>query len=114
MIELQKRRELIENQDSLIMANEKFVQTVDERIEQIVDGTTYQWIYAVVKNLAHKNSLTFNEILEVFCKRAQDIIKNPVYRKEVLFQLKYVGDHANNGLLTDDQINEVFPRPVTA
>ncbi len=112
IIELQRRKDLIENEKSLIMTNEKLLKIIDERIEQIIEGTTYQWIYAIIKNLSHKNAITFNEMLEIFCKRAQDIIKMPSTRKEVLHQLKFVGDHANNGLLTDEQINEVFPRQV--
>lgn len=110
MMALQRRKELIENESTLIMTNEKLVAIVDEKLQQIVKGTTYQFIYGVIKYQSHRHGLTFNEMLEVFCKEAQDKIENPVYKNRVLSQLKFVGDHANNGLLTDEQINEVFPR----
>lgn len=102
--------ELIEksNGDSIII-NEKLLKDVDDHISQISDGSTYRWGYAILKKLSYRHDMSFNDIIKVFNERVPVLIKNNEYREKMLYFFKYIADRANNGALTDLEIDKQFP-----
>lgn len=122
LVEMKQKRDYLDvqidliekNNGNTVTINEKLLVDIDERINLITDETTYQWIYAVVKNLSYRYDLGFNEIFKVFNERIPVLIKNNQYKEQILYLFKYVGDRAKNGALSDQEIENVFPRPVKA
>jgi hypothetical protein len=112
---LTTQRELIKkNNGNSVIVNEKLIKDVDDKINQITDGITYKWIYAVVKNLSYRHDMSYNEMDGIFSERIPQLIKNNQYKEQLLYLFKYVKDRAKNGTLSDTEIDVEFPRPVRA
>jgi hypothetical protein len=102
--------ELIEktNGNSIII-NEKLLRDIDEHINQITEGSTYRWGYAITKKLSNRHDLAFNEVIKIFDERVPALIKNNEYRERLLYFFRYIGDRAKNGALSDTEIDMQFP-----
>jgi len=113
--EAQLRLELIEKgNEGAEIINKKLIEDIDTKIFEIHENTTDRWIYAVVKNLSFRYELSYNEMNKIFLKRIPVLIKINEYREKICYKFKFVEGKANNGTLSDDEIDTIFPMPVRA
>lgn len=105
---------LEKNTESSIIINEKLIKDIDDHINQYSEGSSYRWGYAIMKKLSARHDLSFNEIHKVFNQRIPLLIHNNEYREKICYFFRFVADRAKNGMLTDQEIDNMFPLSMKA